>query len=225
VPKIYGWLLFPGLWLIFVVVACAARLDAALAGALSFVVGLISYVVSRVSTPKFRSRAHAILKWPLAVTGILVVSVVMTRVYYWITWDPIGTIDDGWGTVPGLVFQDVVREWPAAQNGSIVAAIRRTSSGLLSADVTASYFVFVHRISEGDSEANLAFRYFATERGFDLPPQIRWGRDNSVIVLVGDGDILMITKQRRSTDGARVAYEIGPGVYPPETAFWQRPLF
>jgi hypothetical protein len=207
------------------VALCAVRLEATSAGALSFVAGLISYLVSRVGRPQLRSGAHAILKWTLIVPGILVASVVMTRVYYWITWDPIGTIDDGWGTVPGLLFQDAVREWPAVQKGSVVVAVRRTSSGLLSADVPASYFVFVHRIMDRDSEANLAFRYFATARGFDSPPQIGWGRDISAIVLVGDGDVLRITKQRRSADGARVTYEIGPALDPPETAFWQRPLF
>jgi hypothetical protein len=218
-------LLFPGLWLIATAAVCVARLDATLAGALTFAVGFIAYLVAHVDRTELRSRALIIVKRSAFALGILVVSVLLTRTYYWVTWNPIGTTDDGWGIMPGMIFQDLEHDWPAIPNGDDgVAVVRRTSSGLLSIDSPTSYFVFVHLASEHESRTNLVFRYFATAQGWDSPPQVTWDRDGSVIVLVGVGDILTITKQRHSIDGVPVTYDICAGAHSPELAFWQRPF-
>ena len=215
-------LIFPGIWLLVTAGACAVRLDATLAGLLSFVAGAATYLLRG---SKAIERCPTIAKRTASLIGILVVSVLLTRSYYWITWDPIGTTDDGWGKVPGGIFQDVVQEWPEVPSAlGFVVSVRKTSSGLLSVDVPASYFVFVHPLQQQDSNESLIFRYYATG-GFNAPPQVSWESESRLIITVGVRDILTVTKQRNEIDGVRITYSLGRPAYNSEVAFWQRPLF
>ena len=215
-------LIFPGIWLLVTASACAVRLDATLAGLLSSLVGTATYVVAA------RKRTEAgptIVKRATSLISILVASVLLTRTYYWITWDPTGAIDDGWGNAPGI-FQDVVYEWPEVPSRARLAvSIRRTSSGLLSVDVPASYFIFVRPLYQQDNKESLVFRYYATEAGFDAPPQVSWESNDHLIITVGVGDILTVTKQHKEIDGVRITYSLGRSTYNSEVAFWQRPFF
>jgi hypothetical protein len=103
--------------------------------------------------------------------------------------------------------------------------MRRSSSGLLSVNFPASYFVFVHEPQQENDKQNLVFRYGATETGFDSPPRVSWGSYDHLIITAGAGDILTVTKQRQEIDGVRITYALGRGTYNSEVAFWQHPFF
>lgn len=209
------------LWLTTLGVACACRLDATLAGLLGFGTGTAIYFAS-LRANKALGGHRRLLEGTVALTGIFVASLGLTRVYYWVTWDPIGTVDDGWGVAPG--FQDAVRDWPNMSIGhDLMTSIRRTSSGLLSVGFPASYFVFVHPPQEPDSRSNLVFRYAATEVGWGSPPEITW-KDPNIVVAVPARDIFMVTRQRQSVRGVAMRYELHGSVHPAELLFWQRPF-
>lgn len=213
---------FFGIWLVAIAMLCAARLDVTLAGLAAFAISAIAFCCLRwIGGVVVKSPWTTVVMLTLA----LVSSLFITRTYYWITWDPIGTEDDGWGMFPSI-FQDAVHEWDDVPLGNgLVAAMRRTSSGLLSVDFPSSYFVFIHRPGEKDSQNNLIFRYFATERGFDSPPEVTWQLPKSIVVNVAAGDIRTITKERSNVDGVQIRYVFRHPEQSSELSFWQRPFF
>lgn len=217
-----GPALLVAVWVAAAVVLCGLRVDATFAALLAFGVVAVSCVllifIGRDLLPGRRSTL-------LLVASFFVLSFFVIRTFYWITWDPIGTEDDGWGFVPGP-FQDAVRESQDSRIGNgLLTSVRRTSSGLLSVDFPAAYFVFVHRPGQVDSRGNLVFRYFATDSGFDSPPELTWQAPNRILVKVEAGNVLTVTKERQSVDGAQIRYDIRTMKRPAELSFWQRPFF
>lgn len=67
--------------------AYAIRLDATFTGLFAFIVGMVAFLT--------RFRRSTARQFLLAMLALLSTSLLMARAYYWVTWNPTGTIDDG----------------------------------------------------------------------------------------------------------------------------------
>jgi len=226
------FLIFPIGWLTSIILACAVRLDVILAPLVTFVVGASCYTVRSFiekNTPTAeqvakRASFAVITRQLVAYLAILIASILVTRTYYWITWNPIGEArDDGW-TLDEI--PPAVDEFPTVSNGAgVIAQARRTRAPFLFIDTPIPYYVFVHKSNEANGSRNLVFRYDSTDAGWDSPPRITWINDSLLKISVGNGDILQVTRQETQMSGIRIVYALGPSLQPPALRFWQRPFF
>jgi hypothetical protein len=243
VPGMRAWhllrfLLFPGAWLAGVVLV-SARATAIYAVPIAFAWGVACYITSlcvrggarplsdRGATSSFRDRTVLLRLLTVAtrlglhlavILIILVLSALITIGYQWATWDPVGEVGDlGWGA-PRCHKTELSA---VSSGGGLLAALRRTECPIgLYMDTDVSYFIFVLKPNESKSARNLVFRYYATVTGVDHPPSITWV-GSSLRIVVGNDDILEVTKQRAKIDAIAVDYSLGRATYPAALHFWQ----
>lgn len=224
------------LWFIGVALICAWHINLILASIALLIWGCACYWAipaiwgSKRTTPVISdSSQHPGNKLgPRVGTFLLIVilSILVPRAYYWMTWDPTGDqFDNGWGWTPVWIpfsrytIEDKNVPGP---NGQVVT-IRRAMPGL--SDVPAvPFFVFVHSSSEAPSKDNLALRYRSTEQGWNQWPIASWAGAAKVSVRVGSSASSLITKRTNSIDGVQIVYDIDPNV-PEELKFWERPFW
>lgn len=215
-----------GLWLIGCVLALFARIDVVLTSMAISVWSLICYwaTVSRTRSKSPSDERRALFARFLAPFAIILLSFFAVRTYFWITWDPIGSpYDTGWGLAP---FPNRASETSTKSNGrGIFATCLRMTSGMLDADAPASYYIFIHSAGTNEDHGNLVFRYYATEEGFYDSPSFVWLTPSTIKIMVPNGDVQQITKQRSSLGGVHILYSVGQSVEQPALRFWERPFF
>jgi hypothetical protein len=224
------------LFLLGSLLICASRISYDVAGFIDFVWGAGLYwffirasLTARTSEPNRRlaTIVAQVLQHAAVIVAIYLLSGPLVKVYYWITWDPIGdSYDSGLGWSPPWVpfSVDSVDELPAVPNGEgLVAIVRRTRPGLDVGDYV-PYFVFVLAVGEKPNARDLVFRYQSTEAGIYSPPKISWLRKNRLSIAVESGNVFVITKQRFSIDDVAIRYKIGRTVRNSELNFWERPF-
>jgi hypothetical protein len=249
--KTYRFAVFPGLWLLSVVGLCVANIDVNITVVVTFVIGTITYAVAsrnreggtarrqqmeeldcaESGTPlPYSNRARARLRSGRAPThGIVIfavfaLSLLSARVYYWVTWDPVGNpYDNGWGRSPLPDISETYRS--VANSNGILVTTRRVRASLLIAESPIEYFLFVHKLSQPMDHRTLVFRYFATDGGWDGPPRSIWISNNSLLVRTGPGDVLQVTKQVHFIDGITIQYVVPSTARAAALRFWERPLF
>jgi hypothetical protein len=158
------------------------------------------------------------------VAAVLVSSLLLTRLYGDLTWDPVGAAgDNGWG-----FFQcSPPTDSPAVSNrAGIAATVRRGACAsdplmLLSAG---SFFVFLQHSGEPKGSRTLVFRYQTTTSGWDYPPKLTWVDEFTLRIAVARGCIKQVTKQQSSAHGVNIEYALASEQKPPAIAFWQRPF-
>ena len=250
--KAHRFAIFPSIWLLSLAGVCVANVAVNIAALASFVIGTITYAATtryqkeratllRQQTteggsadheppalaprlPEIKPSAGRGAVHIIAIFLILAISLLVTRVYYWITWNPVGDpYDNGWGKLPLPDISDTYP--PVANSNRILATTRRLRAGLLIADSPIEYFLFVHSANQPADHSNLVFRYFTTDSGWNNPPRVTWTSSKSLLVRTGEGDVLQITKQVHFIDGITIRYLVPSMANPPALNFWERPLF
>ncbi len=153
----------------------------------------------------------------LAITALFGLPIVVTMLFAWLTWDPIGSERDFEMFPPGCetaVVSDVV-----SSEGAVASIARSDCSGLLAGESWSRYFVFVHGRDERNGRENLALRYENWED--DDPPRVRWVSAQALsITLPAAGD--EITKQRTHLGSIQLSYGGWETEYRHELSIWSR---
>lgn len=161
------------------------------------------YLIYVVLQSTHQNQRHPIiaLLWHIVIIGLLLVgSFHAADAAHWLLWDPI--------ECPGAPLEsENVRTIPN-RNGDI-ATVRRSACevGLFAGSDAQYYFVFVHRLGQGNSSKNLALRYDTDEKGWNEPPLVEWV-DEKTLRITTRSKIDVVSQQRGSVGGTQILYRL-----------------
>lgn len=144
--------------------------------------------------------------------------------YYWVTWNPNGIVDDGWGRPLSVPIWGVENPQRVSLEKNKRGDMATVSSfpGLAFAPVRISYFIRLQRLGSQSASA-LVFRYTGPQADKEYPPKLQWLDDSHLRISVQHDGRLIVTKMLSFVHGVTIDYDLGEARY--ELHFWERPFW